>query len=69
MIYKTFFAIGILFIILGVIAYILNGHLFRLPGDIVIKKENFSFYFPITSMILLSIVLTLILALISKIFR
>ena len=69
MIYKTFFAIGILFIILGVIAYILNGYLFRLPGDIVIKKENFSFYFPITSMILLSIVLTLILALISKIFR
>ena len=32
----------------------------KLPGDIVIKKENFSFYFPLTTCILLSIVLSLI---------
>ncbi|MBI4353321.1 MAG: DUF2905 domain-containing protein [Candidatus Omnitrophica bacterium] len=32
----------------------------RLPGDIVIKKENFSFYFPITTCILVSVVLTLL---------
>lgn len=32
----------------------------RLPGDIVVEKENFRFYFPITSSILLSILLTLI---------
>ncbi|MEQ8177601.1 MAG: DUF2905 domain-containing protein [Amphiplicatus sp.] len=32
----------------------------RLPGDIIIRRENFSFYFPITTMILVSVVLTLI---------
>ncbi len=32
----------------------------RLPGDIVVEKENFRFYFPITTSILLSILLTLI---------
>ncbi len=32
----------------------------RLPGDIMLKKENFSFYFPITTCILLSIILSLI---------
>jgi len=38
----------------------------RLPGDIVIKRDNFVFYFPITTSILLSIVLSLILYVISK---
>ncbi|HHI76076.1 MAG TPA: DUF2905 domain-containing protein [Gammaproteobacteria bacterium] len=33
----------------------------RLPGDIVIEREHFTFYFPVTSMILLSLVLSLIL--------
>lgn len=32
----------------------------RLPGDIVIERENFSFYFPITTSILLSLLLSLI---------
>ncbi len=32
----------------------------RLPGDILIKKENFSFYMPVTSSILISVLLTLI---------
>lgn len=35
----------------------------RLPGDIAVKRDNFSFYFPITTSIILSIILTLILAL------
>ncbi len=35
--------------------------LFRLPGDIVIERENFRFYFPITSMIILSLVFSLLL--------
>lgn len=38
----------------------------RLPGDIVIKKENFSFYFPIATSILVSLFLTLILWLFRK---
>lgn len=35
-------------------------HLGRLPGDIRIKRESFSFYFPLTTCILLSILLSLI---------
>ena len=31
----------------------------RLPGDIVIKKENFTFYFPLTSCILASLILSI----------
>ncbi len=33
----------------------------RLPGDILVKKSSFKFYFPITTCFLLSIVLTIIL--------
>src|SRR3569833_822890 len=32
----------------------------RLPGDIVVKKENFSFYFPLATSIIVSLVLTLL---------
>lgn len=41
----------------------------RLPGDIRIEGENGSFYFPITSSILVSILLTLILNIISRLLR
>ncbi|KPK52373.1 MAG: hypothetical protein AMJ84_01885 [Acidithiobacillales bacterium SM23_46] len=40
--------------------------LFRLPGDIVIERENFRFYFPITSMILISAILSLLFWLLRK---
>ncbi|MBN1566224.1 MAG: DUF2905 domain-containing protein [Acidobacteria bacterium] len=35
-------------------------HLGRLPGDIHVKRGNFSFYFPLTTCIILSVLLTLI---------
>ena len=38
----------------------------RLPGDISIKRENFSFYFPLATSILLSLVLSLILWLLRR---
>lgn len=65
---KTLLGIGIAFIVLALIWQIGGrwlGHLGRLPGDIVIKKENFSFYFPVMTSILLSVVLSLILLLIN----
>jgi len=37
-----------------------NLRIGRLPGDIAVEKPGVSFYFPITTMILLSVVLTLI---------
>ena len=38
----------------------------RLPGDIVVRKGNFTFYFPIATSIILSIVLTLIFSIFRK---
>lgn len=38
----------------------------RLPGDILIRRKNFTFYFPLATMILLSILLTVVLNLISR---
>jgi hypothetical protein len=38
----------------------------RLPGDIIIEKRNFKFYFPVTTSIIISIILTLILYLLRK---
>jgi len=39
---------------------------FRLPGDIVLRRGNFTFYFPITASILLSVVVTLVIALLTR---
>ncbi len=41
----------------------------KLPGDIEIKKDNFSFYFPVVTSIVLSVVLTLIFWLINYFTR
>jgi hypothetical protein len=38
----------------------------RLPGDISIKRDGFSFYFPLTTSILISVVLSLLVYLLSK---
>ena len=70
MIAKYFIVVGFVFIILGLFLYVAKDFsLFRLPGDIVIEKENFKFYFPITSSIILSILFSLIFTIISKFFR
>ncbi|EMY12385.1 PF11146 family protein [Leptospira weilii str. Ecochallenge] len=42
------------------------SYLGKLPGDIRIEKENFRFYFPLTTSILASILISLILFLIQK---
>lgn len=68
--------VGLLLVGLGVAA-ILVGLLVwagwlswfgRLPGDVRVERENVRFYFPITSMILVSIVLSLLLNLIRRLF-
>ena len=41
-------------------------HLGRLPGDIVIERESFRFYFPLTTLIIVSALLSAILWLIRK---
>ncbi|ADL12244.1 DUF2905 domain-containing protein [Acetohalobium arabaticum] len=63
---KSLIIIGLLLVAVGAIFTLdLNLPLGRLPGDIRIERENFSFYLPITTSIILSIVLSLLL----KFFR
>lgn len=38
----------------------------RLPGDIVVRRESFSFYLPITTSILVSLALTVLMALLRR---
>lgn len=60
--------IGCAFVFCGVVVFILAKIPFigKLPGDIVIKRENWSFYFPITTCIIISILLTLLMWLFGK---
>jgi H+/Cl- antiporter ClcA len=66
---KYIIAGGILVVIAGIVVYFFHDRLHwvgRLPGDVRIEKENFHFYFPLTTMILFSIVLSLLLWLLRK---
>ena len=68
---KWVIGLGAIIILIGIIIYFFHDKLNwigRLPGDIRIEKENFKFYFPITTMILLSLFGTLIIWLIRKLF-
>jgi len=61
---------GIILVVAGLI-FMLWGEKLRwlghLPGDIRIEREHFRFYFPLTRMVLVSIVITLIINLLKKI--
>jgi len=65
---KTLFVIGLLLATTGFFLWKLGGKLpfGRLPGDIEIQKQNFSFYFPVTTCILISVILTLVMWLLRK---
>ena len=59
---KILLIVGGIIIIAGLVL-IFSHHipfLGKLPGDIVVKKDNFSFYFPLVTFLLISIVLTII---------
>jgi hypothetical protein len=59
---KIFILVGTLFLLIGG-ALLLFKHIpffGKLPGDFLIQKKNFTFYFPLTTSILLSLFLTLI---------
>jgi hypothetical protein len=67
---KVFLSLGVLFLLLGGFILLFDKfELFKLPGDIYIQKENFSFYFPITSSILLSILATIVFNIIFRLFK
>lgn len=58
---------GVILIVVGLAwPWLTKLGLFRLPCDIVVDRGNFRFYFPITTMVLISLVLSLILWLLRK---
>lgn len=60
---KLFLIIGAVLLVLGLLFMLFPNIGFppKLPGDILIKRGNFTLYFPIVTSILLSIILTIIL--------
>ena len=65
---KFVILIGIILIVIGLFMLILpkTDSLWKLPGDIVIKKDRFVFYFPLATSVILSIILTIIFYLIGR---
>jgi formate hydrogenlyase subunit 3/multisubunit Na+/H+ antiporter MnhD subunit len=60
---KYIILLGVALFIIGLTYYFFGNHLHwigNLPGDIHIEKDNFSFYFPITTMILFSIIINVL---------
>ncbi len=59
---RTLIVLGVLLVVVGLALLLvpkLPG-LGKLPGDLVIKRENFTLYFPLGTCILLSVILSLI---------
>ena len=65
---KVFIIIGVVIAGIGIILVLTPKvpWLGKLPGDILIKKDNFRFYFPVTTCIIISIILTLLFYLFRK---
>jgi predicted MFS family arabinose efflux permease len=58
---KTLVLIGLIIVGFGLLM-MLGLPIGRLPGDFYVKRGNFTFYFPLATSIILSIILTLVLA-------
>lgn len=66
---KILMIAGLVLLIAGIIIYLAGDKfnwLGNLPGDIRIEKENMKFYFPITTMIIISILISVLLWIIRK---
>jgi hypothetical protein len=58
---KIFIGIGILLIVLGIVwPWVGKLPIGRLPGDIIINKPGLKLYFPITTMIIVSIIISIL---------
>ena len=60
---KIIIFIGLLLVVIGFVWMVGNKLPFigKLPGDIAIERKNYSFYFPVTTCIFISIILSFIL--------
>ena len=59
---KALIVLGAIIILVGVGLLVAQRipYIGRLPGDIYVKRENYTFYFPLTTCVIISIVLSLI---------
>lgn len=59
---KALIILGVVIVLVGVALLVAHRipYIGRLPGDIYVKREHFTFYFPLTTCIIMSIVLSLI---------
>jgi uncharacterized protein HemY len=75
---KVFIGVGLCVVLVGLLLLIadrvsgignLLGWFGKLPGDIFIRRDNFSFSFPLATSLLISVILSLVFYLITWIFR
>ena len=58
---KLLIILGLVLLAIGIAwPWLSSTPLGRLPGDIIIQRDNFTFYFPVTSMIIVSVVISVI---------
>jgi hypothetical protein len=58
---RTLIVLGLVILVVGLLwPYLSRIGLGRLPGDIVIERENITFYFPLMTCLLVSVVLSLV---------
>ncbi|KIC94092.1 DUF2905 domain-containing protein [Flavihumibacter solisilvae] len=68
---KMVIVVGLLIALAGIVIYFFHDKLHwigRLPGDIRVERENFRFYFPLTTMIIFSVIITIIIRLINRLW-
>ena len=69
---KLLIGFGLLLVVIGVVLLVAGSaggrvpFLGRLPGDIYVQRGNWSFYFPLTTSIVISVLLTLLFAFLSR---
>ena len=62
MVQKVLITLGVVLLVLGLLwPWLQKTGLGRLPGDLVIERENFRLYFPLATSIIISLIVTLIL--------
>jgi H+/Cl- antiporter ClcA len=62
---------GVIIVIAGILIYFFHDYfkwIGRLPGDIRVERENFKFYFPLATMIIVSLVLTILINIFKRFF-
>ncbi len=68
---KVLIAVGVFFVLFGVLFVLWQKIPFlgRLPGDIVFQKGSTSFFFPIVTCLIVSLVLTILFNIVFRLFR